>query len=101
MNTYIVQILYKIKTIPQGVEQYDEQWRVLFAENEREAISKAHEIAQKEEEQFVDRHGRPVSWELIGIKDLQPFEIKDGSLVCSNVKEVLPITGPLWEPLAS
>ncbi|SRR5690606_35007561 len=97
MKTYIVQIIYKIKTIPKGVEQYDEQWRVIFAEDEREAISKARKIALDEEDHFLDRHGRPVSWELIGIKDLQPFEVKHGSLVCSSVKEVMPISGPLWE----
>jgi len=98
MNTYAALIIYKIRTLPQEIEQYDEQWRLIYAADEREAMTKAQRVAQDGEEQFLDRHGRLVAWELIGIKDLQRFEIKDGSLLCSAVKEVMPITGPMWEP---
>lgn len=98
MNPYTAQIIYRIKCESCAiVEQYDEQWRLLFATDERDALYKARVIAKKEETTFVDRHGRTVTWELISVKDIQAIELEHGALLFSSVKEVEPVTAPLWE----
>jgi hypothetical protein len=96
MQAYIAQIIYRIKCSAQGIEQYDEQHRVLFAGDEREALYQAQLIAREEEATFVDRHGRAVSWELAAIKDLQPVDIQHGALLFSTIKEIEPIAAPVW-----
>lgn len=97
MNPYTAQIIYRIKCESIGTEQYDEQWRLIFAEDDRDALYKARVIAKKEEATFVDRHGRTVQWELIAVKDLQSVDLAHGALLFSSVKEVEPIAAPLWE----
>lgn len=96
MNTYISQSIYRIKCQGTGTEQYDEQWRIIFANDEREALHKAREVAMDEAVTFIDRHGRTVSWELIAVKWLQPVDLQHGALLFSAVKEVEPIASPVW-----
>jgi hypothetical protein len=97
MNPYTEQIIYRIKCESIETEQYDEQWRLVFAENDRDALYKARVIAKKEEATFVDRHGRTITWELVAVKDLQEVDLEHGTLLFSYVKEVEPIAAPLWE----
>lgn len=101
MQAYVAQIIYKIKSSSKGTEQYDEQYRLLFATDEREALNKAQIIGKEEEAAFIDRHGRAVSWQMVAIKHLQQVQLNDGSLLFSTVKEVEPIAAPLWaEPVS-
>ncbi len=97
MQAYTSQIIYRIRCEGVISEQYEEQWRIIFADNEREALDKAKEVAREEEATFVDRHGRTVSWQLVAVKSLQPIELKHGTLLFSSVKEVEPIADPIWE----
>jgi hypothetical protein len=97
MKTYTAQIIYRIKTGDASIEQYDEQWRLVYAADERDALDKAREIGKEEEAMFVDRHGRTVQWSMVAIKDMQEVEVKHGALLHSNVREVEPITAPVWE----
>jgi hypothetical protein len=97
MHVYTAQIIYRIKCESIGSEQYEEQWRLIYAEDERDALYQSRAIAKAEEATFVDRHGRTVMWELIAVKDLQPAELKQGALLFSTVKEVEPIAAPLWQ----
>lgn len=96
MQSYVAHVIFRIQCASPGLEQYDEQWRLIFADDEREALNKAIVVAKEEEATFVDRHGRTVSWQLVAVKDLQPMEMKQGSLLFSNVKEVEPIAAPVW-----
>lgn len=97
MNPYTAQIIYRIKCESIGTEQYDEQWRLVFATDDRDALYKARVLAKKEEVTFIDRHGRTVRWELVAVKDLQAINLEHGAMLFSSVKEVEPITAPLWE----
>jgi hypothetical protein len=96
MQAYISQIIYRIKCATEGLEQYDEQYRLVYAADERDALARTQVMAREEEAAFVDRHGRTVAWELVAIKDLQPVEIRHGSLLFSAVKEIEPIAAPVW-----
>ena len=96
MQSYVAQVIFRIKCSSPDTEQYDEQWRLIFARDEREALDQALQVAREEEVTFVDRHGRTVAWQLVAVKDLQPLEMKQGSLLFSSVKEVEPIAAPVW-----
>lgn len=97
MKTYTAQIIYRIKCGNTGTEQYDEQWRLIIANDERDALNKAKEVGKQEEAMFVDRHGRPVEWAMIAIKDIHEIDLQHGALLHSAVKEIEPIAAPVWE----
>jgi hypothetical protein len=97
MKAYTAQVIYRI--ICEGVltEQYEEQWRLVFAEGERQALDAARKLASDDQSTFVDRHGRAVAWQLIAVKDLCEIEVEHGALLFSSVKEIEPIAAPLWK----
>jgi len=96
MKTYTAQIIYKIECNGIKSEQYEEQWRLVFAENDMAALEEARRIARDEEATFVDRHGRTVHWKLLAVKDLKELNVEQGALLFSVLKEVEPIAAPLW-----
>lgn len=97
MNAYISQIIYRITCIDVQCEQYEEQLRLVFAEDERQALEETKRIASLEECSFVDRRGRRVTWQMIAVKDLHEVDLTNGSLLFSTVKEVEPIATPVWQ----
>lgn len=96
MKTYTAQIIYRIKCDGITTEQYDEQWRLIFGTDDRDALFHARVVAKEEEATFVDRHGRAITWELVAVKDLKEVDIKNGSLLFSELKEAQPVASPLW-----
>lgn len=96
MRTYIAQLIYSIECSGIQTEQYEEQWRLVLGRDEQDALTKARGMAAKEECVFVDRQGRAVQWRLIAVKDLQEIELEDGALLVSTVKEISPVTDPVW-----
>lgn len=96
MKAYTAQIIYRIKCDGVSTEQYEEQWRLVYGNDMRDALFQARVVAKEEEATFVDRHGRTVAWELIAVKDLQEIKVQHGTLLFSEVKEVQPIASPLW-----
>lgn len=96
MKTFVAQVIYRIDCEGIMKEQYEEQWRLIFAENEDEALDEARQIASTDATTFVDRHGRTIHWKLIAVKDLQPVTLENGTLLFSTLKEVEPVAEPLW-----
>ncbi|MBS1688820.1 MAG: DUF4288 domain-containing protein [Bacteroidetes bacterium] len=96
MKTFVAQIVYRIECEEQSTDQYEEQWRLIFAEDEPLALKEAQKVAKDEEATIIDRHGRTIIWKLVAVKDLQPIEIGNGELLFSVVKEVEPIAAPVW-----
>jgi Domain of unknown function (DUF4288) len=96
MNTYVAQIIYRIDCEGVIAEQYEEQWRLVFADNEDEAVEQAKKIAATEATTFIDRHGRAICWNLIAVKDLQPVVLENGVMLFSVLKEVEPVAEPVW-----
>jgi len=97
MNAYTAQIIYRIKCEGVATEQYEEQWRLIMADDERNALDNARNAGSEEEMTFIDRHGRAIQWQMVAVKDIQPVEIKHGALLFSTIKEVEPVAAPLWE----
>ena len=96
MKTYTTQIVYCIECEGRPTDQYEEQWRLVYAENEQAAVIEARKIGNNEETTIIDRHGRDIRWRLIAVKDLQEVALSNGCLLFSLVKEVEPIAAPVW-----
>lgn len=96
MKSFTAHIIYRIVCGDISTEQYEEQWRILFAANEREALQEARKLGKQEECSFIDRHGRTIEWELIAVKEIQEVSVQHGSLLFSAVKEMEPIAAPVW-----
>lgn len=96
MKTFIAQMIYSITCGDITTEQYEQQWRLVLASDETEALDEARKMAKTEEATFIDRHGRTVTWKLVAVKDLQPVALEPGALLFSSVKEVAPVVEPLW-----
>ncbi|MDR3680144.1 MAG: DUF4288 domain-containing protein [Flavipsychrobacter sp.] len=96
MKTYTAQIVYCIECEGRPTDQYEEQWRLVFAEDERLALDEARAIAKNEEQTIIDRHGRDIRWQLVAVKDIQEVTLTNGSLLFSVVKEAEPIAAPVW-----
>lgn len=91
------QIIFSIKCDGRFTGQYDEQWRLVFAEDEPTAVEKAKIIGIDDNHTMVDRHGRTISWEMIAIKQVQEVELSDGATLISQIIDVAPVTAPIWE----
>jgi len=96
MKPFTAQIIYRIECEGLFTDQYEEQWRLVYADNEEHALSKARETGKNEEATIIDRHGRTMCWKMLAVKDLQPVELKNGGLLFSMVREVELIAAPLW-----
>jgi hypothetical protein len=96
MKHFTAQIIYRILCEGNFTEQYEEQWRLILAINERLALDEAKKIGAADAQSFVDRHGRMIEWQLIAVKDLQECEWQNGTLLFSTIKEMQPIAEPIW-----
>lgn len=96
MKTFLAHTIYSI--VCEGTEsgQYEEQWRLVFAGCEAEALEEARRMANDEACTFVDRHGRRIEWRLVAVKDIQAVSLEHGSLLYSSVKEAQPVVAPMW-----
>jgi hypothetical protein len=95
-QTFVARIIYRICCTGITEEQYEEQWRLVFAEDERVALFAALQLAARDEDHFTDRRGRTIQWKLIAVKDLQPVSLTHGSLMASVISEVAPVAAPVW-----
>ncbi len=96
MKAFTAQIIYRIECEGQPTDQYEEQWRLVYANNVEDALAEARDAGGKEESTFVDRQGRKMCWRMLAVKDLQPVELKNGGLLFSMVREAEILPAPLW-----
>ncbi len=96
MQSYTAQIIYRIECDGHPTDQYEEQWRLVYADNEEHALSEARETGITAETTFIDRHGRTIDWRMLAIKDLQPVDLQHGGLLFSMVREAELIPAPVW-----
>ena len=96
MRSFTAQIIYRIECEGLPTDQYEEQWRLVYAESEEDALATAKTMGHDEEATFIDRHGRTMCWRMLAVKDLQPVELKNGGLLFSMVREAEMVAAPLW-----
>jgi hypothetical protein len=88
MKYYITTLIFRISIPEEKYPQFDEQIRLIEAEDGMQAYEKARLIGLHEEEQFVSAQGRAIGWNFIDITNI--FEIAnftDGAELYSYTSE--------------
>ena len=89
MKWYLAKIIYRI-ICGDGIHtpQFDEQLRLIHAEDDFHAFQKARIIGEKEEDNFLNDHLKPVHWKFIDITELHPLnDLIDGAEIYSQIIE--------------
>lgn len=89
MQWYLTKIIYQIvcKGEPH-MPQFDEQLRVIYAEDDLHAFQKARLIGEREEDHFLNKNEKPVYWKFIDVSEIHPLnEMIDGAEMYSRIKE--------------
>lgn len=89
MNWYITKIVFAIsREGNQAKQQFDEQLRLIAAENREEAFIKARTIGLNEEDSFYNDKNKKVNWEFINVSEVTPLSaLEDGTEVYSRIHE--------------
>lgn len=89
MQWYLTKIIYQI--ICKGelhLPQFDEQLRIICAEDDLHAFQKARLLGEKEEDCFLNKGEKPVLWKFIDVSEIHPLnELLDGAEMYSRIKE--------------
>ena len=68
--------------------QFDEQLRLIYAEDELQAFTKAEITGLREEEMFINKKQKLVHWKFIAVSGLYSLnELSDGAEVFSRIIE--------------
>src|SRR3954468_2594596 len=89
MSWYLTKIVYRI-ICGQGnhTAQFDEQLRLIEADNSQEAFEKATALGQKEEDKFFNEEQKLVQWKFINVAELYKLSgLLDGAELYSRIVE--------------
>jgi hypothetical protein len=87
MNWYITKIVFNI-TAESNTNQFDEQLRLVNAENKEEAFLKARAIGLREEDTFYNDNMREVKWEFVNVAEIISLPtLEDGTELYSRIHE--------------
>jgi hypothetical protein len=88
MNWYIAKIIFGISAGRSDLNQFDEQFRLIQAQDQEEAFLKARMIGLSEEDSFLNDSNKMVKWEFINVEELHLIrELEDGVEVYSRIYE--------------
>lgn len=89
MNWYLVKIVFRIVCGDgEHVPQFDEQLRLIRANDKEDAFRKAQAVGKKEEETFLNRKEQLVQWQFINVSELYRLsELIDGAELYSRIEE--------------
>ena len=89
MNWYLAKIIFRIICGDgEHTPQFDEQLRLIAAEDKNEALAKALELGEREQDAFFNMKKQLVQWQFINVTDIYQFnELIDGAELYSRVEE--------------
>lgn len=89
MNWYITKVVFAIKQEGnESTSQFDEQLRLISAEDSEEAFLKARAIGLNEEDCFYNEKNKQVRWEFINVSEVMSLNaLEDGAEVYSRIHE--------------
>lgn len=89
MKWYLAKLVYRIICGDGNhTPQFDEQLRLLHAEDEFHAFQKARTLGHKEQDSFLNHINKPVLWKFIDVSDIQPVtQMTDGAEIYSRISE--------------
>jgi hypothetical protein len=68
--------------------QFDEQLRLIYAEDDLHAFNKARLVGEKEQDQFLNNYDKPVLWKFIDVAELHCLDnLLDGAELYSTICE--------------
>lgn len=89
MNWYLAKIIYQI-ICDKGAHtpQFDEQLRLICAEDDLHAFHKARKLGEQEEDEFLNHSKKPVCWKFIDVSEIHKLNnLVDGAEMYSVIKE--------------
>jgi hypothetical protein len=89
MKWYLAKLVFRI-ICGEGnhTPQFDEQLRLICAENEMHAFQKARILGDAEEDNFLNNDQKPVHWKFIDVSELHSLnELIDGAELYSRINE--------------
>lgn len=89
MQRFLYKFVYQIVIEGKmGPSQFDEQFRIIYAENASVALAKAQQLGEQEETRFWNTRNEEVNWELISVLYISSLDqLKDGALIFSQNQE--------------
>ncbi len=89
MKWYLAKIIYRIICGDgEHTPQFDEQLRLVAAEDDLHAFQKARLIGEREEDSFLNHIAKPVQWKFIDVAELHPLNnLIDGAEMYSRICE--------------
>jgi len=89
MNWYLTKIVYHIICGNGNHKpQFDEQLRLISAENNLHAFQKARLLGKKEEDCFLNKANKPVHWKFIDVSEIHRLDsLIDGAEMHSVIHE--------------
>jgi hypothetical protein len=89
MNWYIAKIVFNISSEnTEHKPQFDEQLRLISADNAEEAFIKARTLGLSEEDTFMNDQQNRVRWEFINVAEIiRVNDLRDGSELYSHIHE--------------
>ena len=89
MKWYLAKLVYRIlcgdgKHTP----QFDEQLRLISAEDELHAFQKARLFGHREQDNFLNASSKPVHWKFIDVSEVHELnDLNDGVEIYSRISE--------------
>lgn len=90
MKWYLAKMVYQIICGDgRHTPQFDEQLRLIAADNESEAFDKAVTMGMKEQESFQNQKNELVQWQFVNVPELYRLDkLTDGAEIYSRINEV-------------
>jgi Domain of unknown function (DUF4288) len=89
MKWYLAKLVYRIICGDGNhTSQFDEQLRLIYAEDDFHAFTKARLIGEKEEDHFQSFYKKPVKWKFIDVSEMHLLDnLIDGAELYSRINE--------------
>ncbi|MBS1736635.1 MAG: DUF4288 domain-containing protein [Bacteroidetes bacterium] len=88
MKWYIAKIVYQIVCgTGNHTPQFDEQLRIINAEDDIQAFNKARLLGEREDDRFLNNKNKPVEWRFLDVASLHLIDFEDGHEVGSRIFE--------------
>jgi hypothetical protein len=89
MNWYVAKIVFRVISGDGNHHaQFDEQLRLINAENEYMAFEKASNIGRASQESFLNSHQQTVQWQFIDVPEINRLnDLADGTELYYNIHE--------------
>lgn len=89
MKWYLAKLVYRIICGDgKHTAQFDEQLRLISAEDDLNAFQKARLFGMREQDNFLNAADKPVHWKFIDVSELHELkELNDGVEIYSRISE--------------